>query len=603
MLSAEILGLSYLLTLVLIVIFSITALVAYFRSKLDVSFLVIAIALGLGVHFANYQKVLEFPEKMIEPVPGMFKGEIVEVLRQNDKVARIVCNGEAKCKYFPHFKNTTLLLTIFKRDTIIYRTGAEIIGNLELRQPRPADLPTDFDEISYLKSIGADFLAFASDRNIAQTDSPEYFESLRENLYNAIYNLLYQNMQADNAAIAYALITGDKAKIPWQIKREFAVAGTAHILAVSGLHVGIIAMAIYVVLGFVSNPKIKLSAFVMLLFAYIWLTGFRVTALRAGIMLVLFMYFKLRQRQVAAINIISAVALINILIQPSVIYNIGFQMSILAISGIVLFYGKIRSGLISVFKLEIGESNIIVNSLALSFATSITLSPLIAYYFKIFSGVGFLANILVVPAALGALSFSALGILLDFIFIGNIFIAAADMIISIMLFINHIITSSFAFLIFETDALILATAFTGVLLILLYIKNITMKAVSALFVAGVAIMSLIYQQNSAKFYKIYPREQLTAVEINGGERTIFLLSERKPNQYAKRDLALEQYILSKKGDVSIAITGNSGIKLTDMIKDSLNFKIVELDHSSQLLMEKSLNLPIRLSQIIEYNYE
>lgn len=592
----------YLLLLVLVGL-TISSLLLYFKSLYDFLFLNISFALGIAVYLSSLGQVYLFPEKIIKPVPGMFKGEIEKVLRQNDRVASLICRGDAKCKYLPHFSNTTLLMTIFKSDSTYLKAGSDIICEITLRPPRKAVLPTDFDEANYAKSLGADFLAFSHSRDLAISDQASFLESIRENLYNSIFEALSSNMHRENAAIAYALITGDKSKIPKQIKREFAVAGTAHILAVSGLHVGLIAAAIYVLLGLIRNSNIKFSVFTTLLFTYIWLTGFRVTALRAGIMATLYLYFKIRQRQVKAINIVSAVALINILMQPMIVYSIGFQMSFLAIGGIVFFYGKINSGLKAIFKIEHDDSRFVLNSLSLSLATSITLSPLIAYYFGMFSGISFFANILIVPAAMLALSLSAAGLILSFSGLGTLLIYGADLTLYLMVMINNLSIESFKFLLVESEPVYYAVAFTLLLIAILYIEKYVLKILYSMIILTAALLLFLIKEQSEKGLEILPREQLTAVEIKDKNKILYIISERRPNQFPRRDYALEQYILEQNDDIYIAVTGNSGINLCDNLKDTILFKSVELDHSSQILVEKYLDLPKRLSQIIDLKHE
>ncbi len=591
------------------IIFSILSLIVFstfylfYKKIFSTGLILISISLGIALYLFNTGIGFSYPQKIIEPVPGMFKGEIDKIIRQNDKVCTALCTGTAKCKYLPSLNNTTLLLTVFKSNSLNLQSGSDILCEIKLKPPRPAIIPTDFDEVAYAKSLSADFLAIAFARNLSVTDAPTAIETLRDDLYSKIYKILSANMHEENAGIAYALITGDKSQIPKLIKREFSIAGTAHILAVSGLHVGLIAAAIYIFLGFISNHNTKFISFTILLFSYIWLTGFRVTALRAGIMAALYLYFKLRQRQVKAVNIVSAVALINIIINPVVIYSVGFQMSFLAILGIIFFYGKIKSGLQHIFRIEPGEYKFLLSSLSLSLATSLTLSPIIAYYFGIFSGIGFFANILIVPGAMLALSLSALGLLLSFTFVGELLIYGADLCIYLMVFINKINIDTFKFLLFEENALYWSIAFTMLLTAFIYLEKMRAKILfSVLILAGTVISFIILESNKSSV-RIFPREQLTAVEIKDKDKTLFILNERKPDQYVRRDIPLENYVLSTKGELYIGVTGNCGINLCDQLKDSVEFKYVELDHKAQLLLEKSLDLPIRLSQIIDLNHE
>ena len=141
-------------------------------------------------------------------------------------------------------------------------------------------------------------------------------------------------------SIAQAMLLGDKAQMEKEVKSQFAVAGLSHILAISGLHVGIIFGVLTFLLSpihFVKNGfRLKSLLILVSLVVYMLLTGASPAVVRAVIMLGIILLFKLFYQRFHILNIIAISAFVQLVIDPDILFQIGFQLSYSAVLGIVL---------------------------------------------------------------------------------------------------------------------------------------------------------------------------------------------------------------------------------------------------------------------------
>jgi len=193
--------------------------------------------------------------------------------------------------------------------------------------------------------------------------------------------------------IATALILGIKDYLPEDIKTTYANTGTMHVLAVSGLHVALLFWILNLLVGRWSERKgFKVLSFLLLL-GIIWLYGF-VTALsasvlRAVVMFSLISFAKTFRKQANMYNTLAAAAFILLLYNPYFLLDVGFQLSFLAVVGIVYFQPKIYNWL---------EGNAwlpdkIWALVSTSLAAQLAVLPLSFYYFHQFPVYFLLANI------------------------------------------------------------------------------------------------------------------------------------------------------------------------------------------------------------------
>ncbi len=209
------------------------------------------------------------------------------------------------------------------------------------------------------------------------------------------------------ASLAQGILLGIRENMPQSVKDDFIRTGTAHLLAISGLNLGIIA-GITLSLGIWLFGR-RHYLYVWLALATIWLyallTGMHPPVVRGAIMASLFLTAELlgRQRSASATLIFAAAIMVGI--SPYILGDAAFQLSFLAMAGLVFLFPSFRSLGRRAVKAFIGEegatvtaATFISDSLSVTMAAVIAVWPVVAYYFGIISFVGPLATFLLLPA-------------------------------------------------------------------------------------------------------------------------------------------------------------------------------------------------------------
>ena len=174
------------------------------------------------------------------------------------------------------------------------------------------------------------------------------FDMVRQSL--ALRNRLLQifrdnNLSGREFAVAAALLLGYVDELDPVLLRDYSATGAMHILSFSGMHVGIIFLVLDKLLGCLKKLKqglfLKTLLICLVIWFYAFLTGLSPAVLRASVMITLIVIGKAMQRQPDILNIISASFIILLFWNPGLLMNVGFQLSYLAVTGIVLLYQPI----------------------------------------------------------------------------------------------------------------------------------------------------------------------------------------------------------------------------------------------------------------------
>ncbi len=204
------------------------------------------------------------------------------------------------------------------------------------------------------------------------------------------------NMTDTNAiAVASTLILGYKADLSNDILQAYSKTGTIHVLSVSGAHVAILFLLLNYVLSFLDGRKygklLKATIIVTVIWHYALLTGFSPAVCRAAVMLSLIIIGKTYSRYINTLNILAISAFLLLLYNPYLITDVGFQLSYLAVAGLVVFQ-PIVYGLIKV-------NNKWMDKLwafcSISIAAQVITFPLSAYYFHQFPVYFLLGNLII----------------------------------------------------------------------------------------------------------------------------------------------------------------------------------------------------------------
>ncbi len=256
--------------------------------------------------------------------------------------------------------------------------------------------PLDFDYKAYLHSQGI-YAQFKLDslHHVQPNTNPAEWVWWRERALE----LVDKNFDAQTSPIAKALLVGYKQELDSESKTAFARAGLSHIMAVSGLHVGFIIAPFWIIIPYFwtkkHGRKVGLLLLILILFSYAGITGFSPSVMRASVMAGFLTYGKLFHKINNSINLTAAAALVLLIINPSQLFDIGFQLSFSAVLIILLILPVIQNLLPYWMRVRWYSKPLMV--VIVSLVVQFGLYPLQVYYFGEISLVSPIANALFVP--------------------------------------------------------------------------------------------------------------------------------------------------------------------------------------------------------------
>ena len=219
----------------------------------------------------------------------------------------------------------------------------------------------------------------------------------------------------ESIAVFRAMMLGMKGELKTEDKQLFLKTGTLHLFAISGLHVGIVALSLAGILNLLRVPaKVSVVVGLALVYVYVEITGANPSAVRAFAMTAFFWAGNSMARQMPPFQALTASAVIVLLLQPSQLFSPGFQLSYSVVSGILLwgmplnrmardrlyaaqpqksrFQSKVQTRLLKFLEAILG-------ALIIGVAAFLASTPLSILYFGIFPPPAILLNLLLVPAA------------------------------------------------------------------------------------------------------------------------------------------------------------------------------------------------------------
>lgn len=222
-------------------------------------------------------------------------------------------------------------------------------------------------------------------------------QKLNEKIQTAVKEKLLLNMTEKNANLAYAMLFGDKSDLDYQTKYDYQTSGIAHVLAVSGLHVGIVVSVLYWILKKLKAKNwVILLVIIPILIFYGYLCGFSASITRATIMSICLLVALCFGKRYDSLSAIGLAGLIILLFKPLYAFDVGFQLSFGCVIGIAIFYKSVYKFL----RRNIGKfvlPNFIAKPLATTISTQFLILPVLI---STFDGVSFLSifiNILIIP--------------------------------------------------------------------------------------------------------------------------------------------------------------------------------------------------------------
>ena len=295
------------------------------------------------------------------------------------------------------------LLLNLQKDSINsqLRIGDTFITSTTIQTINPVLNPYSFDYKTYLLTQQIEHQIFLTNKTLKPIKNKEipfkiFASRIRESIEKKLETY---NFPKEELGILKALTLGQKQDVSSSLRQDYARAGAIHLLAVSGLHVGIL----FLLLGFVLMPLkyldkqgyLKTVIIILLLWGYALLTGMSASVVRAVTMFSFLAIGTLNNSsKKSTLHALFASYFFILLIRPLFLFDVGFQMSYSAVFAILLLQPKISQ--------LIPKTNFkIINKIGLLFSVSLAATlgtlPLSLYYFHQFPGLFFVSNTLIIP--------------------------------------------------------------------------------------------------------------------------------------------------------------------------------------------------------------
>ena len=386
--------------------------------------IVLLLCLGSGV-WSGYHSVLIHSPR---PEPGhisnfynqqdiLLTGQVVSFARQYPHKIRLTVDCRTiqllQNQVFSEPLNATgrIFLNLYGTSDIPIRFKDHIRFSGPIRPVRNFGNPGAFDYRMFLQRqgiFGSVSTRFDTVQKIMDSSSSIWIRSIQglEHIRNRFYDFVMIRLdRRDGAHVLAALVTGIKHRMPTELRDRFAKAGVSHLLAISGLHMGILCLIFFFVFyrilwlfprWMVSAWSRKIAGILTLvpLSLYLVFSGFSPSTQRAFIMTALFMISFVIEKQNHPINVLAGAGIIILFIDPAALFSISFQLSFTAvlfiISGMKVLekYPLIKVG---------GILRFIASISGVTLLAGLGTFPLIAGYFNLVSLVQIPANLLLVP--------------------------------------------------------------------------------------------------------------------------------------------------------------------------------------------------------------
>ena len=319
--------------------------------------------------------------------------------------------------------------------------GETILFNGIINKPKNDASIVNFDYAKYLYRHNISGTLWVNNANWRRTNF-EHIQNIRICTLKIRMMMLEKYRQwgfkDDVLAVIAAVSLGYKEELSEELKTAYSSSGASHILAVSGLHVGIMFSFLFALFQLFINLKKRRWIIELIVIVSMWgysiVIGLPLSITRSMIMFTVLSICRCYGRENSSINSLASAALIILLVQPLGVYDISFQLSFLAVFFILLFGSKI-TGLIKTRTIVGGYFWSIIS---ISIAAQIGTVPIVMYNFSNFSTYFLITNIIVIPVFFVIVSLSV--VLWMVSFIPLLRIVVVKILTVLTLFVNNMIS-------------------------------------------------------------------------------------------------------------------------------------------------------------------
>ena len=388
---------------------------AYFKSLLPL--LAYGILVLAGITFSLVKDVTNDPQHLL--FHEKIEGYLAEVREIDEPKAKSIAN---RVKLIAVRKGDTFVPAT--GEVLIYHAGSQTLSPGEVYWiPGQPDLiagpenPHEFDYAQFMARKQLYHRHFIRE-GLIRVGEQTSWELAREVILfrHALEGKIDTYVsRPQSKQIAKALLLGQKGSLEHEVSEAYATAGAMHVLAVSGLHVGIIYGFFLLFWKPQQLPPRKRIPLLLLVIGIIWsyalITGMSPSVLRAATMFTLMGLAQMRARNPSIFNPLALSAMVLVLFDPFIVFSVGFQLSYLALLGILLFQPVIVSWWTPKSRLV----DYIWQITSVGMAAQLATFPLSVHYFHVFPTYFILANVMAIPGAFAIMACGIPFLILSFI--------------------------------------------------------------------------------------------------------------------------------------------------------------------------------------------
>ncbi len=418
-------------------------------------------------------------------------------------------------------------LYVYRSDSLPdYQLNDRVVIPQQLIAIRNSGNPYSFDYAGYAAHNNLFHQAFISGKDVFRIPGSGISSNPVASLRNILTDQIRHNVpDSTTAALTEAMLLNERTMLNDELWQAYSVTGIVHIIAISGAHVAMFCNVILFLLFFLKSRRwnfLKYSLAIAFVWFYIMITGYPPSAVRAALMFILYAFGIMVNRAHRSVNTWAATGFLLLCVCPGWLYDVGFQLSFLAVLSIMLFYRKF-------YRIWIPQQillRLLWQTLSVSIAAQIMVFPLVIYYFHQFPVWALAANI---PAALfseilmvGALLLFSLSVFGSCLWLGKILIWVTDYFHKLIGWMAHYSPESFRSLYIDaTDYWLLML--TIVLLCLYFFRRKTGYLFSGLSLGCLLLLSFILQDIQALRREkiiVYNVSRLSLVEVYKGKSAV-----------------------------------------------------------------------------------
>ncbi|MGE5355505.1 MAG: ComEC/Rec2 family competence protein [Deltaproteobacteria bacterium] len=447
--------------------------------------------------------------------------------------------------------------------------GDLIICNPDIVKIPAGNNPHSFDPSSYFHYFNIHYQCFARKDGFKLIRNDKFslsrlFEKFNRNIQSELRKIIKSRSNAD---LAISIILGDRQDLSREILTSFSSTGLTHVLSVSGMHVGIVALILNWMFSFIGNNRwwykiLKVSLQLSGIWAYSFLAGNEPAVMRAAFMISLLLVGMNLKKYINSLNILFGSAIILLLFNPFQLFQLSFLFSYSSMFGLLLFYQPI-------FKLINTENNIITKYLwemtSLSLSSQVFLYPLLLYYFHNGPSMFILGSLIATPMSFAAMLLGFLGVLVNMVSVeiamltGNLLNLTFDICIYLIHLLDTVSFNIGDYLFINRFDLIL------IYILILFVSLFFYFGRKVYYFLALAILPVIF---GSQFIRI--REMRTKNEVifyYSRKNIVFdFFIQGKCYHYAEFALPEQQIIytcrnnrLFNAADDAISLNGNNGV--------------------------------------------